>query len=1051
MTDCQVNIENAQHQANSTIEQMKQVMDDLLEELPLDFLDDQTLNNLYRGMNQAIEGASESLAKFRQDNGIKIKRNKLSTEEVNTHVIENNLVPSIEKSLDDLKLYNDKIRGIKGLKETSLVGTHLDVISETIRKSLPDDLVAQFIDSGDNLTAFISTLKNASHQQRLDTIVNMQDNFSTEFHRLTEQLADIDGSHLHQHHAIEAINTLNDIEFQVNGALDLAATQARNPYVDAVELSPSYLTSTEAFSDSLSRKVIAEQYVEDKLQNVVKHQFGGLTESLASKLLKSEVPGAQMFALNILETPSGFAGDIVRPNTASIRGDMLHKRSINTVNQAYSDMLDTIATEKGWGRIKRQVMQDGHSKTHPEIDEINREVMLHINDLFLGKRSDAPAHIKEYARTLTDSYGDIHTNGIGKVEGITANNKINNYQNQRYDDHQFRALTNSPQSKDQLSDLFQQGLVGGGMDSDLASQVAKVVIDGKVNALHKVGRGNQPLGEQDISGLLPTLQEIVSGLKSNNVEPRDVQKFIEAFNQNSGGDAAPGYSHRRLRLDLNAEATVDGKLVRLVDLMEKDSAGNFDRYSKEANARIGIAEAMPELNSDRAINDYLFNVGKQAQMMGTSVDTKSMRNIMNVMMGLQPEGSLPMDVRRIRDAVSLAGMGGLGESQLAETGMALNRGISGLVGASQTFSGRKGRRSTARGIELTPEQAGNVKFLSELEEMTGLFQESHTIIRRNIHYDQHDSDFGAMSKVIDVATGGKHRNSMKAAQDKFTGYGAIRSMQDQAAMAGLFQDVAKAWRGENPFTSVARFRDIGIDVQNPNNIFFKNLDEFATFNTDGTIRELNIHRWSQADRDQAGIILNRHAGQVVQKGFAGESSHLMENPWISFMMQFRTYPLLAAEKQQARNLKFADKEAGTGLFLNAVSSSGARIVRYASVAAAQPVGEREDYFNRQLENLPFDTWAYMGNAGMTPTLGSYATQLMGHPFGLGQDGHNVEGLHSEVPALSYASKMMSAHNSVTNGEPMNDNDYARLQSLAPLGTIGFANVIAGVFRSFLND
>lgn len=420
-------------------------------------------------------------------------------------------------------------------------------------------------------------------------------------------------------------------------------------------------------------------------------------------------------------------------------------------------------------------------------------------------------------------------------------------------------------------------------------------------------------------------------------------------------------------------------------------------------------------------------------------------------MGKQPEGSLPMDVRKIRDLISLTGMNGLGESQLAETGMAMNRGVSGLIGAAQTLSGRKGRRGTSRGVELSPEQASNVKFLGEMEELTGLYQEAHRIQRRNVHYDQHDSDLGAMSKLIDMGTGGKYRNHMKAAQARFTGYGAIRSMQDQTAMASMIQDTAKAYRGEIPFTSVQRFKDMGIDVTNKNNVFFKNFDKHATFNTDGTIRELNIHKWTPADRDSAGIVLNRHTSQVVQRGYVGEMSPLMDNPWVNFMMQFRTYPLLAAEKQQARHLKFADKEAATGLFLNAVSSAGARIIRYSSLAAAKPVEDREEYFKNRMSNLGGDTWTYMGNAGMTPQLYSYATQLMGHPFGLGKDGRPTEGLHTEIPVLGYASKLMDAHDSVTNDQPMSDNDYGRIQSLAPLGTLGFVNILAGIFREGLND
>ena len=1046
---CHEDIETAHDQANKTIYEMREIIADLLEDLPLDLLDDETVENLYRALTQTVQSAEEVLAKFRFDNGIKIKRIHLSNDEASSNIVDNNLNPEIELALKKIRALNLELRtALKSAANIDFVQVFEDSLLDVFLRSLPRDRLASFIEGGSDLVSFSNEMRSMTHQQRLDTVTNMQDNFPTAFHDIIEHLADIDAKYARPKRIIRLLADLEDIEFNLKGALDLAAMYARNPFEDSIGLSPKYLAMTEAFSGSLDRKVISEQYVNDQVQNAVKNQFGGLTESFATKLMKSEVPGAQMLALFILENPSGYAGDIIRPNTAAIKAMVLHKQNIHKVNQAYSDMLDSIGDERGWGRIKRLVMQDGHSRTHPELAEINTEVMIHINKLYLGNPSDAPEHIRKYAGILTQRYNSIHMNGIGKVEGITKANQIRYYQNQRYDDQMFMDLTKTPESRRELIELFRRGLVGGGMDEDLALEVATVVVNKKVNSFHHVGKGNQPLGEAQLAGLLPTLQDIVDGLKNNKVKPSDIERFIKAFH-GSAEDEMPSYAHQRLVLDLNAEYSVNGKSMRMVDLMDKDSAGNFDRYSKEANARIAIAEAMPALSSDAAINDYLFNVGKQAQLLGTSIDTTAIRNMFNIMMGLEPQGSLPIDVRRVRDLVALAGMGGLGESQLAEAGMSMNRGFSGLIGVAQMLSGRKAKRLSSLGITLTEEQLGNKKFISELEELTGLFQNAHRVIRRNIHYEQRDSTYNALSKIVDVGTGGKYRNALIAAQDRFTGYGAIRSMEDQIAMASLIQDIARAYRGDLPFTSVKRFKDLGIDIENPNNTFFKNFEEHAVFNTDGTIKELNIHRWSFSDRGDVGVILSRHAGQVVQLSFAGERSQWMDNPWISFMMQFKSYPLQAAEKQQARHLKFADREMATGMFLNAASSSGARIIRYASVASAQPFGERQDYFERQLPNLAYDTWAYMGVAGMSPNISRYANQFLGSPFGEGD--HPVQGLHTEIPSLSYATKMMTAHNRVTNGEPMNDNDYARIQSLLPLGTIGWFNVLAGIFRSGLDD
>jgi hypothetical protein len=183
----------------------------------------------------------------------------------------------------------------------------------------------------------------------------------------------------------------------------------------------------------------------------------------------------------------------------------------------------------------------------------------------------------------------------------------------------------------------------------------------------------------------------------------------------------------------------------------------------------------------------------------------------------------------------------------------------------------------------------------------------------------------------------------------------------------------------------------------------------------------------------------------------------MQNPWVAFMMQFRTYPILGAEKQQARHMKFADKEAATGILLNTASSAGARIIRYASLALAQPLGEREEYFKAKMENLGYDTVAYLGVAGMTPYLSTIVTQATGHPFGLGENNRPIEGLHTEIPAVNYFLKLMEIHEAAMKTDPetgesvdMKDSDWARIQSVWALGTILFMNILAGIGRTALD-
>jgi hypothetical protein len=180
----------------------------------------------------------------------------------------------------------------------------------------------------------------------------------------------------------------------------------------------------------------------------------------------------------------------------------------------------------------------------------------------------------------------------------------------------------------------------------------------------------------------------------------------------------------------------------------------------------------------------------------------------------------------------------------------------------------------------------------------------------------------------------------------------------------------------------------------------------------------------------------------VQKSFVGELSPGMMNPWVSFMMQFKSYAMTAAEKQQGRNLKMADKEAVMGMVLNGASSAGARAIRYYSMAAALPEADREAYLEEkfgQWSEFGFDTMAYMGNAGMFPQIWE-----AGKGMATGE-----KGVEDQLPALNFASAYLKAIRGVGDGE-ITDQDIRNTQVAAPLGTMAAGNIAVGALRNWLD-
>jgi hypothetical protein len=209
------------------------------------------------------------------------------------------------------------------------------------------------------------------------------------------------------------------------------------------------------------------------------------------------------------------------------------------------------------------------------------------------------------------------------------------------------------------------------------------------------------------------------------------------------------------------------------------------------------------------------------------------------------------------------------------------------------------------------------------------------------------------------------------------------------------------------------------------------------------------------ERMRFGVILNRHAAQVVQSGFIGEmSTAITLNPWAPFLLQFRSYPLLAAEKQQARNLKFADKEAATGIFLNTISSATSRIIRAYSLASAMPDNTEEERKKKErfleskfsYEQFAFDTFTYMGTSGMIPEIMGYSEQFGVMDFNGVTGGGRRESIGDSIPAINFADNYMQAIDSALNVGDMSDQDYRNIQNVMPLGTIKYMNLIWGELR-----
>ncbi|MCP4851296.1 MAG: hypothetical protein GY900_06135, partial [Actinomycetia bacterium] len=544
--------------------------------------------------------------------------------------------------------------------------------------------------------AFVRHFKNKDHKSRQEFVRQTGTEFQRNFGELVEEIMDevtdpdmMDG----------LLTELELIRDAVSAELHILEQFAKNPFEDMTAIPTEWAMTFNDFGNSVNTAELSRQFVESKLQSALKHQYWTLTNSLSSRLIRSEVPGAQWFALNILETPSGFGGKIDRSMTASILSETLNNIHSLPVLEAWEAALSARALRLGWGVGKRIRNYSASAKTHEDIDAFSREVLEYVNSKKFGhvSREVAP-EVREFGDTLLDTYSGLHDLQVGWVDGINAANKRQHYIHQQWDDGAILDLLATPGGRKGLEDLFQQGYTNAGLTPADAAVVAKAMVDQKIAVSNKTRVGTGVIGDEQVAGNMPDLLwTLQAAAKRGDTDESTVWRIVEMLNDN-GADGRPGYAKSRVDIDYNASVLIDGKTVSVMDLLDRDLPATFLRYTKEATARRAISESSgKQLNSDEAMNRMLIAVNRQGSELGRPVNTRDMQNALMMMMGRQYDGQLPLDLRRARDAVSLAGMGGLGESQLAEFGLAINRGTAGVLGLVQTARSRAGRRKGLRG------------------------------------------------------------------------------------------------------------------------------------------------------------------------------------------------------------------------------------------------------------------------------------------------------------------------------------------------------------------
>ena len=141
---------------------------------------------------------------------------------------------------------------------------------------------------------------------------------------------------------------------------------------------------------------------------------------------------------------------------------------------------------------------------------------------------------------------------------------------------------------DDYRTLFRSALrdVYPSMESEVVQRVAKEMVDGIYNG--RAGHSG-PMWKQLINGM--GNDEVVMAMRSAGVEESAIQSFLAGNVRESGSTSPARNLRQRTRFNMDKEYLVNGKSMRMQDLMDTDVAKVMHGYTNRMSGRVGMAYA----------------------------------------------------------------------------------------------------------------------------------------------------------------------------------------------------------------------------------------------------------------------------------------------------------------------------------------------------------------------------------------------------------------------------------------------------------------------------
>jgi hypothetical protein len=755
----------------------------------------------------------------------------------------------------------------------------------------------------------------------------------------------------------------------------VAAARLRKKTAAAVEPTPEEITVQ-----------IDKDYIDEtaEYERSIPRRKGGKWSSIGLEGRSHINPWVRKLHSLLTEDASGTGGKTVGTHSGALQAskDAHHLRSLWHVSRHESSKL--WAKEQGRSRLKRWTPWD-NSEMQRFDDQVIQEVAYRRNPAGRPKGQTAPESIKRAA----DDYQKFQS----EVFNLKKNAGVKDYDtldpDNLYIKHKWDgiAMTRVAKAKDEdfVLKLIERGILNGGefaraskyahLGAKLTDAYKQRTAKYMAKAIYR--RFTQRPDTLNIAraGWLTKsdIQELTTRAKELLTRPEDIKHLLAAANPKD--NRLLNELASQIDMDINVE--IDGVAIR--HLMDTNLGSSLDTEirrasGKAAMARMGFEDQETFLEFVQKANRW---TRENMNLDARELDMENEKNLKlwNLMMGENMESHANSRVanfaRGIRKLATLGSLNQVGFAQFAEMGR--------LTG-SITIGGML-RQIPEFGSIVRRMRDGTFKdpMLNDIEAAFGLRLGDNEILNHpsllaeagGLGITKAESQ-GIMAGLDAVMNKALH------AQGYLNGMNLIMKAQHRMHARGFFDRMWRELNAEKLSTGRARrYADIGLSVEDLDAVK-KNMDQHAELGTGwlGQNRPINLNlvRFEPGIREKLALAFYKSQSQAIQRNIGGETAWWMENTIGKLFSQFRTFPLVAIEKQSVHDLKHLDIEA----FTVAMAGMGFAALAYTAKTYANSFGlpprKRKQYLKNRLSNDKIfagaTSWA--GQAAIFPDVMSTA-------------------------------------------------------------------------------